>query len=59
MLLAALEQFAASAGYEWLYLDSAPGMDTAIRFYRRNGYKPCSRYNDNPQANIYLRKKIR
>jgi len=58
-LLDAVEQFATKAGYEWLYLDSAPGMDTAIRFYRRNGYEPCERYNDNPQANIYLRKKIR
>lgn len=57
-LLNALEQFAANAGYGWLYLDSAPGMDTAVRFYRRNGYEPCDRYNDNPQANIYLCKKI-
>lgn len=58
-LLNALEQFAANAGYDWLYLDSAPGMDTAVRFYRRNGFEPCPPYNDNPQANIYLRKKIR
>jgi len=57
-LLNALEQFAAKAGYDWLYLDSAPGMDTAVRFYRRNGFEPCAPYNDNPQANIYLRKKI-
>jgi GNAT superfamily N-acetyltransferase len=59
LLLGALESFASTMGYEWLYLDSAPGMDTAINFYRRHGYKPCERYNDNPQANIYLRKKIR
>jgi GNAT superfamily N-acetyltransferase len=57
-LLDALEKFATNAGYEWLYLDSAPGMDTAIRFYQRSGYEPCPRYNNNPQANIYLRKKI-
>jgi len=44
--------------YEWLYLDSAPGMDTAVRFYQRNGFQPCAPYNHNPQANIYLRKKI-
>ncbi len=56
-LLHALEQFAAKTGYEWLYLDSAPGMDTAVRFYLRNGFEPCPPYNDNPQANIYLRKK--
>ena len=57
-LLDSVEQFAAETGYEWLYLDSAPGMDTAVRFYRRNGFEPCPPYNDNPQANIYLRKKI-
>jgi GNAT superfamily N-acetyltransferase len=57
-LLNALEGFAANASYAWLYLDSAPGMDTAIRFYRRNGFAPCPRYNNNPQANIYLRKKV-
>lgn len=59
LLLSALEGFASNAGYDCLYLDSAPGMDTAINFYRRHGYKPCERYNNNPQANIYLRKKIR
>jgi len=58
-LLSALETFASNIGYDWLYLDSAPGMDTAINFYRRHGYEPCERYNDNPQANIYLRKKLR
>lgn len=57
-LLNALEQFAAKAGYDWIYLDSAPGMDTAIRFYQRNAYEVCPRYNNNPQANIYLRKRI-
>lgn len=57
-LLDAVEKFAAKAGDEWLYLDSAPGMDTAVRFYQRNGFEPCTPYNDNPQANIYLRKKI-
>jgi GNAT superfamily N-acetyltransferase len=57
-LLNALEQFAMNVPYDWLYLDSAPGMDTAIQFYQRHGYEPCTRYNDNPQANIYLRKKI-
>src|SRR5262245_59044636 len=44
-LLHALENFAA-ASYDWLYLDSAAGMHTAIRFYQRNGYQPCSPYNN-------------
>ena len=59
LLLGALESFASVTGYDCLYLDSAPGMDTAISFYSRHGYEPCERYNNNPQANIYLRKKIR
>lgn len=57
-LLTRLESFASNAGYDWLYLDSAPGMDTAIEFYQRHGYAPCDRYNDNPQANIFLRKQL-
>ena len=57
-LLDVLEAYAAQCGYHWLYLDSAPGMDAAVRLYRRNGYEECSRYNDNPQATIFLRKRL-
>jgi GNAT superfamily N-acetyltransferase len=57
-LLNALESFAVAVGYKWLYLDSAPGMDAAIRFYQKNDYDPCPRYNDNPQATIFLCKGI-
>jgi GNAT superfamily N-acetyltransferase len=57
-LLNALESFAAEAGHKWLYLDSARGMDAAIRFYQKNGYDPCPRYNDNPQAIVFLCKGI-
>jgi GNAT superfamily N-acetyltransferase len=57
-LLSALESFAAEVGYKWLYLDSAPGMDAAILFYQKNDYDPCPRYNDNPQATIFLCKGI-
>ncbi len=57
-LLRALESFAAAARYDSLYLDSAKGMDTAIAFYQRHGYGPCDRYNDNPQAAIFLRKQL-
>jgi GNAT superfamily N-acetyltransferase len=53
-LLNALESFASAAGYKWLYLDSAPGMDAAVRLYQKNDYDPCPRYNDNPQAVIFL-----
>lgn len=53
-LLHSLESFATTNGYKWLYLDSAPGMDAAVRLYQKNDYDPCPRYNDNPQAVIFL-----
>jgi hypothetical protein len=26
----------------------------AIQFYHRHGYEDCERYNDNPQATIFM-----
>jgi N-acetylglutamate synthase-like GNAT family acetyltransferase len=58
-LLNALEEFAAkTAAYEWLYLDSKDDLVTAIRFYELRGYKQCDRYNKNPQATIFMRKRL-
>jgi GNAT superfamily N-acetyltransferase len=57
-LLLALEQYARSRGTQWLYLDSKDDLQTAIAFYRRSGYQPCERYNDNPQATIFMRKQL-
>lgn len=53
-----LERFAKSRGDEWLYLDTHDGLAAAIAFYRRNGFAPCPRYNDNPQATIFMRKRL-
>lgn len=55
-LLQALEDYARSAGYRTLYLDTKDDLAVAIRFYQRHGYEPCERYNDNPQATIFMRK---
>jgi GNAT superfamily N-acetyltransferase len=55
-LLKALEEYAAEAGYRALYLDTKDDLTTAIRFYQAHGYEPCERYNDNPQATIFMRK---
>lgn len=55
-LLKALEEYAAEAGYRALYLDTKDDLTTAIRFYRRHGYEPCERYNENPQATMFMRK---
>lgn len=57
-LLAALEAYAVEYGYATLYLDSKKDLMPAIRFYRRHGYTPCERYNDNPQATIFMRKEL-
>lgn len=55
-LLKALENYAAQAEYHVLYLDTKDDLTTAIRFYQRHGYKPCDRYNENPQATIFMKK---
>jgi ribosomal protein S18 acetylase RimI-like enzyme len=58
-LLQAVEEFAAKAAhYEWLYLDSKDELVNAIRFYERYGYKHCDRYNSNPQATVFMRKRV-
>jgi DNA-binding MarR family transcriptional regulator/GNAT superfamily N-acetyltransferase len=58
-LLDAQEDFARSQGMRWIYLDSYDDLKIAISLYRRRGYTACERYNDNPQATIFLRKDIR
>ena len=59
LLLATLEDYAKRFGYEWLYLDTAADMKAAALFYERKGFSPCERYNDNPQAAIFMRKATR
>jgi len=55
-LLKALEEYAAEAGYRTLYLDTKDDLTTAFQFYQRHGYELCERYNENPQATIFMRK---
>jgi DNA-binding MarR family transcriptional regulator/GNAT superfamily N-acetyltransferase len=57
-LLDALESFARSRGLQSIYLDSYDDLKVAIGLYRKRGYVPCERYNDNPQATIFLCKDI-
>jgi N-acetylglutamate synthase-like GNAT family acetyltransferase len=57
-LLAALERYAAEVGYRTLYLDTKDDLLTAIKFYHEHGYDDCERYNDNPQATIFMRKEL-
>ena len=53
-----LEQFARESGLEWIYLDSYDDLKPAIALYERRGYSRCDRYNDNPQATLFMRKRI-
>jgi len=55
----ALQSYARNFCYRWLYLDTADNMKAAIRFYEAQGYKRCARYNENPQATIFMRKELR
>jgi GNAT superfamily N-acetyltransferase len=57
-LMGALEAYAVNIGLRWIYLDSYSDLKTAIDLYRKRGYTPCERYNDNPQATLFLRKQI-
>jgi len=57
-LMDALEDFAHSEGLQSIYLDSYGDLKAAIALYRRRGYEECDRYNDNPQATIFLCKRI-
>ena len=54
-----LEEYARERGYEWLYLDTTDAMVAAQRFYSALGYELTTRYNDNPQATIFMRKDLR
>ena len=58
LLLQTLEAYARESEYEWLYLDTMLSMEAAARFYERNAYLRCERYNDNPQAGLFMRKHL-
>ncbi|MGB0122667.1 MAG: GNAT family N-acetyltransferase, partial [Silvibacterium sp.] len=57
-LLDAEEDFARSTGLHWIYLDSKDDLKVALALYQKRGYVSCERYNNNPQATIFLRKNI-
>ncbi len=57
-LIAAVERFGREHNLEWLYLDTKDDLQPALALYQRAGYEPCGRYNNNPQATIFLRKRL-
>jgi GNAT superfamily N-acetyltransferase len=58
-LLDAMEGYAREMGWAWVYLDSKDDLREALRIYVRRGYVECDRYNDNPQATVFLRKELK
>lgn len=58
-LMDELERFAETQGVQWIYLDSKDDLVGAIKLYQRRGYEFCERYNENPQATIFMRRSLR
>ena len=57
-LMDTLEDTARASDLRWIYLDSKDNFQAAITMYRRRGYTDTPRYNQNPQATIFLRKDL-
>jgi N-acetylglutamate synthase-like GNAT family acetyltransferase len=57
-LLDALEASARERGFHELYLDTHDGLTAAKRFYERRGYARRERYNNNPQATLYMQRRL-
>ena len=57
-LMSALESCARDEGFEVLYLDTHDSFTAAIRLYERLGYERVDRYNDNPVASIFMRRRL-
>ena len=58
LLMDSIENSASAASLRWIYLDSKDNFQTAIALYRHRGYEICERFNDNPEATIFLRKRL-
>ncbi|MBS1803713.1 MAG: MarR family transcriptional regulator [Acidobacteria bacterium] len=58
LLLDALEEQARNLKLKWIYLDTYDDLKPAIALYEQRGYERCGRYNDNPQATLFMRKRI-
>ena len=57
-LLSEMEQYGRISGLETIYLDSKDDLVSALSLYSKRGYEVCERYNANPQATVFLRKRL-
>ena len=53
MLEGAIE-YAGSAGYERMYLDSLSTSERAVALYRRTGFVDTERYNDSERSDVFM-----
>jgi GNAT superfamily N-acetyltransferase len=58
-LMEAVEQYARAERFQFIYLDTFEVLAAAVRFYTNRGYAEVDRYNDNPQATIFMRLDLR
>ncbi len=58
LLMDYVEGLAAAGRLEWIYLDTGANFIAAQSLYHARGYESCERYNDNPQAVCFFRKRI-
>ena len=58
-LMEALEGYAREMRFAWVYLDTNDAFRASVGLYRGRGYEPCERYNDNPQATLFFRKRLK
>ena len=58
LLMDYVEGLAAAGRLEWIYLDTGANFTAAQSLYDARGYESCERYNDNPQAVCFFRKRV-
>jgi GNAT superfamily N-acetyltransferase len=58
LLMDYVEGLAAAGRLQWIYLDTGANFTAAQSLYAARGYESCERYNDNPQAACFFRKRL-
>lgn len=58
LMLDKLESFAKTRAVDWMFLDSKDDLVGALKLYSRRDYTPCARYNDNPQATVFMKLRL-
>jgi GNAT superfamily N-acetyltransferase len=58
LLMDYVEGLASAGRLEWIYLDTGANFTAAQSLYPARGYESCERYNDNPQAACFFRKRL-